>query len=53
VSTSLYLYQKSLNDKLNKELERFEDIYGNILESIHETAKEALDYQERKKNNKL
>jgi len=27
-----YLYQKRLNEKLKEELERIENIYGNILE---------------------
>jgi hypothetical protein len=36
-----------LNEKL-KELQKFENIYGNILESIHRTTKEALGYQEKK-----
>jgi hypothetical protein len=48
-----YLYQKRLNEKLTKELEKFENIYGNILESIHGPVKEVLGYQKKKKNNKL
>jgi hypothetical protein len=40
---------------LNKkeEFEKFENIYGNILRNIHGVAKEALGYQEKRKNNKL
>jgi hypothetical protein len=34
-------------------LENIEDIYGNILKSIHGTAKEALGNQERRKNSNL
>jgi len=35
-----------LNEKLE---EKIEDIYGNILESIHTAAEEALGNQEKKK----
>jgi len=42
-----YLYQKRLNEKLE---EKIEDIYGNILESIHRAVKEALGNQEKKKS---
>jgi hypothetical protein len=42
-----------LNEKLKEKLQKFENIYGNILESIHRTAKEALGYHEKRKNNKI
>jgi len=42
-----------LNEKLKQELERIEDIYGNILKSIHGTAEEALRNQKRRKDSKL
>jgi len=45
-----YLYQRRLDEKLRKELEKVEDIYGNIIESIHGAAKEAKGNQ--KKRNK-
>jgi len=37
-----------LNGKLKVELKRLEDICGNMLESIHEVAKEALGAREKK-----
>jgi type IV secretory pathway VirB4 component len=48
-----YLYQKRLNKNLKKKLERIEDIYGNILESIHGAGQETLKNQEERTNNKL
>jgi hypothetical protein len=37
-----------LYEKLKEESERFEDIYGNILESIYEATKEALGARKKK-----
>ncbi|XP_067206921.1 uncharacterized protein [Linepithema humile] len=48
-----YLYQKRLNEKLMEELEEFEDIYKNILESIHRATEEALGSQEKRKSSKM
>jgi hypothetical protein len=50
-----YLYQKRLKEKLKKELKRIENIYGNILKSIHGIAEETLKQgnQEKRKNSKL
>jgi len=45
-----YLYHKRTE---KKKLERFKDIYENILKNIHGVAKEALGYQEKSKTNKL
>jgi len=42
-----------LNEKLKEELEKIENIYGNILENIYGTAEETLGNQERRKNSKL
>jgi len=41
--------QKKLNEKLKKELERIEDIYGKIFKNIH-GAVEEIGNQERRKN---
>jgi len=42
-----------LNEKLKKKLERVEDIYGNIIKSIHVVAEKALRNQKRRRNGKL
>jgi len=36
-----------LNEKVKQELERIEDMYGNILQNIHEVSEEALENQEK------
>jgi len=36
-----------LNEKVKQELERIEDMYGNILQNIHEVSEEALGNQEK------
>jgi len=47
-------YKISISEKIEtkENLKRIEDIYGNILESIHEAAEGALGNQEKRKNSK-
>jgi len=42
-----------LNEKIKEELEKIENIYGDILENIYGTAEETLGNQEKKKEQQI
>ena len=49
-----YLYKKRLDDKLTaKEEFDLPEIYGNIIQSLHETAKEVLGEKHKRQSRKM
>jgi hypothetical protein len=49
-----YLYKKRIDEKLTaKEKSDLTEIYGNIIKSLHETAKEVLGEKCKRQNRKM